>query len=174
MTCNCKICQFGYGEEVAELVAEGSPISLIVSELRELGCDVTPELVRQHLLATNTPLPDQVEIEEMTPISVNLDTDFSEYGFDENDQNSTLDYIQRIALKIFLNQSAITLTEQQMYLDGHRRHVNPEVLRNYVAAFSVVNKCAGIEVINNHMQAIKSLEANGYTVISLPAGDVQN
>lgn len=168
--CGCKICKANLGEYVNELITvENVPPKEVLQILKKEGVTVSDKLLKKHLSAFGIPYPEQTnnEIIECEPIKVNLNKiDFSEYDFDSNNLESIINYLQKINLKIYLNQSRITLQAQQDIIDGKCPDMPTEIMKNLAIAYQILEKSTGLSVRVNQQEAIKTVESMGLTVQS--------
>lgn len=168
--CGCKICKGGLGEFTNELVLNGESPKSVLKKLQNKGIKTTEKLVRKHLSAYQLTFFEVVETELVTePIKVDLNKiDFSEYNFDGNNIESIIAYLQKINLKIYLNQSKITLQAQKDVIDGKCPDMPKEVLQNQAIAFQILDKSTGMSIHINQQEAIKTVEAMGLSIQSQP------
>jgi hypothetical protein len=131
------------------------------------GCKVSEKLLRKHLSAFSIVFPENETKFDSTlePIPNNLvEIDFSEYKIDLSNPEIALELLQRITLKVFLNQSRITLQAQQKVIDGIVPDMPKETLRNHALALDMLDKCTGLSMTVNQAQAIKTVEAMGLEI----------
>lgn len=179
--CGCKICKANLGEFTNELILTGEPPNKVLLELEKQGLTVSKKLLKKHLAAFEIDYPidnwDSVEI-DCKPVTVNLnDINFDEYNFDINQPESIIAYLQKLNLKVYLNQMKITLQVQQDVIDGKAPNVPTEVLRNLAIAYEILNKSTGMNVRVNQQEALKVVESLGFTIQNqsfLPYKNVQN
>jgi len=180
--CGCKICKAGLGEFVNENILAGESPLTILQDLENQGLTVDKKLLKKHLAAFEIDYPseewDSIEI-DCQPITIDLnEIDFSEYNFDINQPESVIAYVQNLNLKVYLNQTKITLQMQQNVIDGKAPNVPTEVLRNLAIAYQILDKSTAMGVRVNQQQAIKVVESMGLTVQNqafyLPSTNVQN
>lgn len=168
--CGCKICKANLGEYVNELITvEKLPPKEVLQILKKENVTVSEKLLKKHLSAFGTPYPEvtSAEIIECEPIKVDLNKiDFSEYDFDSNNLESIINYLQKINLKIYLNQSRITLQAQQDIIDGKCPDMPNEIMKNLAIAYQILEKSTGLSVRVNQQEAIKTVESMGLTVQS--------
>lgn len=166
--CGCKICKANLGEFTNELILNGESPKNVLKTLQERNIKVTEKLLKKHLSAYEIYIPDKIETEESytgEAIKVDLNRiDFSEYDFDVNDMESIVRYLQKINLKIYLNQSKITLQAQQDVIDGKSPDIPKEILQNLAMAFQILDKSTGISTHINQQEAIKVVEAMGLLI----------
>jgi hypothetical protein len=131
------------------------------------GCKVSEKLLKKHLSAFSIPFPENESNFDSTlePIPNNLvEIDFSEYKIDLSNPEIALELLQRITLKVFLNQSRITLQAQQKVIDGISPDMPKETLRNHALALDMLDKCTGLSMTVNQQQAIKTVESMGLEI----------
>lgn len=166
--CGCKICKANLEKFTNELILTGEPPNKVLTELKNQGLTVSKKLLKKHLAAFEIEYPNEQfteEIQECKPVTIQLnDVDFSEYSFDINQPESVIAYLQKLNLKVYLNQMRITLQMQQDVIDGKAPSVPTEVLRNLAIAYEILNKSTGMNVRVNQQEAIKVIEAMGLTV----------
>lgn len=163
--CGCKICKAGLGEFANELIITGESPIKVLAELEKKGLKVTKKLLKKHLAAFDIEYPsenwDGVEI-DAKPVTVDLNTvDFSEYEFDIGDPNSVIIYLQKLNLKVYLNQMKITLQMQQEVIDGKIPEIPASTLRNLALAYQLLDKSTAIGIQINEAKAIKIVESLG-------------
>jgi hypothetical protein len=131
------------------------------------GCKVSEKLLKKHLSAFSIPFPENETQFNSTlePIPNNLvEIDFSEYKIDLSNPEIAIELLQRITLKVFLNQSRITLQAQQKVLNGEVPDMPKETLRNHALALDMLDKCTGLGVTVNQQKAIQTVESMGLTI----------
>ncbi|MEL6164109.1 MAG: hypothetical protein AAFR37_10225, partial [Cyanobacteria bacterium J06628_3] len=152
--CGCKICKAGLGEFTNRLILEGESPKSVIAELKKQGVTVTIKLLKRHLAAFEIDYPAEQFTSESSsnrlvrqPVTIELnDIDFSEYNFDINQPESVIAYLQKLNLKVYLNQIRITLQMQEDVIDGKAPNVPTEVLRNLAIAYEILNKSTGMNV----------------------------
>ena len=164
--CGCKICKSELGEVTNEMILEGSSPFIVLKELEDMGCKVSERTLKKHLKAYEIEYPKQLnQVEEVKPIKVDLNKiDFSEYELKLDEIQSVIAYIQKINIKVFLNQSLITLQAQQDVINGDSPSVPKEILQNLAVAYQILSKSTGFDVHVNQQEAIKAVEAMGLTI----------
>lgn len=165
--CGCKICKASLGEYTNQLINDGVTPKKVLEILQEKGLKITERLLKKHLSAFGISYPENMkdEIINCEPIRVDLNKiDFSEYDFDSNNPESIIAYLQKINLKIYLNQTKITLQAQQDVIDGKSPDVPKEIMQNLAVAFQILDKSTGLSTHVNQQEAIKTVEAMGLTV----------
>ena len=174
--CGCKLCKQGLGDTVNEMIqGQIEPIA-VLKFLDAKGCKVSEKLLIKHLSAFSIVFPENKTKFDSTlePIPNNLvEIDFSEYKIDLSNPEIALELLQRITLKVFLNQSRITLQAQQKVIDGLVADMPKETLRNHALALDMLDKCTGLGMTVNQAQAIKTVEAMGL-IITPGLENVQN
>ncbi|NJM22785.1 MAG: hypothetical protein HC907_30805 [Richelia sp. SM1_7_0] len=167
--CGCKICKANLGDYTNQLINDGVTPKKVLEILQEKGLKVTERLLKKHLSAFGISYPENMkdEIINCEPITVDLNKiDFSEYDFDSNNPESIIAYLQKINLKIYLNQTRITLQAQQDVIDGKSPDMPKEIMQNLAVAFQILDKSTGLSTHVNQQEAIKTVEAMGLTVQS--------
>lgn len=166
--CGCKICKAGLGELANRMILEGEPPSSVIAELENQGLSVTKKLLKKHLAAFDIEYPSEQNFDELIeckPVTIELnDIDFEEYNFDINHPESVIGYLQKLNLKVYLNQLKITLQAQKDVIDGKVPDVPTEVLRNLATAFQILDKSSAMSVRINQAEAIKTVESMGFTI----------
>jgi hypothetical protein len=178
--CGCKICKANLGEYINQLIISGFSPKDVLKTLQERNVKTTEKLLKKHLSAFEIPYPesDDSEMIECEPIKVDLNKiDFFQYNFDYNDIESIIAYLQKINLKIYLNQTRITLQAQQDVIDGKSPDMPKEIMHNLAVAFQILDKSTGVSTHVNQQEAIKVVEAMGLTIqrpVQFYLQDVQN
>ncbi|MEM7726049.1 MAG: hypothetical protein AAF208_06705 [Cyanobacteria bacterium P01_A01_bin.45] len=180
--CGCKICKSGLGEFTNELANRGVSVNDISLELKSQDLEVTHTIIKKHLTAYDIPYTEELrelEIEGLTPVTVELNQiDFSQYQFDENNPDEIISYLQKINLKLYLNQARITLQRQQDVIEGRLSEVPLETVRALESLYKILEKSTAIDVQVNQQKAIKEVEALGLVVQKpayfLPASNQNN
>jgi hypothetical protein len=165
--CGCKICNAGLGDFTNELILAGESPLTVIQELENKGVRVSKKVLKKHLAAFDIDYPSENtnELEECRPVTVVLnEVDFSEYKFDINQPESVIAYLQRLNLKVYLNQMRITLQAQQDVIDGKAPDVPSEALRNLATAYAILDKSTGLGTRVNQSEAIKAVESMGFTI----------
>lgn len=166
--CGCKICKANLGEYVNELITvESVSPKEVLKILQDENVKVTEKLLKKHLSAFSISYPETMkyEGEHWEPVKVDLNKiDFSEYDFDSNKPDSIIAYLQKINLKIYLNQTKITIQAQQDVIDGKCPDMSREIMQNLAVAFQILDKSTGLSTHVNQAEAIKTVEAMGLTV----------
>jgi hypothetical protein len=164
--CGCKICKANLGEYSNQLIVDGISPKNVLEMLLKRGIKTTEKLLKKHLSAFQIPYPEsETEVIDCEPITVDLNKiDFSEYNFNPNDIESIIGYLQKINLKIYLNQSRITLQAQQDVIDGKSPDIPREVMQNLAVAFQILDKSTGMSTHVNQQEAIKIVESMGLMV----------
>jgi hypothetical protein len=165
--CGCKVCKQGLGDTVNEMIqGQIEPIA-VLKFLDAKGCKISEKLLKKHLSAYSIPFPENETKFDTTlePIPNNLvDINFSEYKIDLTNPEIALELLQKITLKVFLNQSRITLQAQQNVINGITPDIPKEILRNQATALDMLDKCTGLSITVNQAQAIKTVEAMGLEI----------
>jgi len=164
--CGCKICKANLGEYTNQLIFDGISPKNVLEMLLKRRVKTSEQLLKKHLSAFQIPYPESVnEIIDCEPVTVDLNKiDFSDYDFDPNDIESIVRYLQKINLKIYLNQSKITLQAQEDVINGKSPDVPKEILQNLAVAFQILDKSTGISTHINQQEAIKVVEAMGLLI----------
>lgn len=177
--CGCKICKNDLGEFTNELILSGESPKSVLAELEKKGLTVSKKLLKKHLAAFEIDYPHENSISDQIcePVTIELnDIDFTQYDFDINQVESIIAYLQKLNLKVYLNQLQITLQAQQNVIDGKAPGVPSEVFKNLAIACEILEKSTGMRVMVNQQQAIKTVEAMGLTIQNqalLPPKNVQ-
>lgn len=176
--CGCKVCKQGLGDTVNEMIQGQIEPFAVLKFLDAKGCKVSEKLLKKHLSAFSIPFPENETNFDTTlePVPNNLvDIDFSEYKIDLSNPELALELLQKITLKVFLNQSRITLQAQHNVINGITPDIPKEILRNQATALDMLDKCTGLGVTVNQQQAIKTVENMGLTILQSPIiENVQN
>jgi len=164
--CGCKICKANLGEYSNQLILDGISPKEVLKLLQNRGIKTSEKLLRKHMSAFQIPYPEtDTEIIECEPVTVDLNKiDFSQYDFDTNNIESIIAYLQKINLKIYLNQTRITLKAQQDVIDGKSPDMPKEIMQNLAVAFQILDKSTGISTHINQQEAIKVCESLGLIV----------
>lgn len=165
--CGCKICKASLGEYTNQLIIDGVSPKDVLEMLQKRELKTTEKLLKKHLSAFQISYPstNDSEVVHGEPVKVDLNKiDFSQYSFDENDIESIIGYLQKVNLKIYLNQSKITLQAQQDVIDGKSPDMPREIMQNLAVAFQILDKSTGISTHVNQQSAIKTVEAMGLTI----------
>lgn len=165
--CGCKICKNNLGENTNRLILDGSSPNEVINFLKENNLTVSKKLLSRHLSAFGIHMS-EYEIKETTvleAIEVDMnDFDFSRYSFDSNNPVSVIDYLQKLHLKIHLNQAEILLKLQQDVLEGKSIDVSTDALKNLLISWKIFNESSGIAIYANQQAAIKIVEAMGIKI----------
>ena len=168
--CGCKVCKAGLGDTVNEMIQNQIEPIAILKFLDSKGCKVSDKLLRKHLSAFSIHYPEKEKEKELNRLVLkavpnNLtDINFDEYKIDLSNPEITLELLQKITLKVFLNQSRITLEAQRKVIEGEALDMPKETMRNYATALDMLDKCTGLGVTVNQAQAIKTVESMGLTI----------
>ena len=174
--CGCKVCKQGLGDTVNEMILNQIEPIAVLRFLDSKGCKVSEKLLKKHLTAFSIVFPEsETNFEtELEPVPNNLtNINFDEYKIDLSNPEIALELLQRITLKVFLNQSRITLQAQQKVINGESPDMPKDTLRNHALALDMLDKCTGLSVIVNQQQAIKTVEGMGL-IITPGLQNVQN
>ncbi|GEM_PF-4197005 len=147
--CGCKICKSNLGEYTNELINDGISPKKVLEILESKGLKTTEKLLKKHLAAYGIYIPEKMKSEDGSyePITVDLNKiDFSEYDFDPNNIESIIGYLQKINLKIYLNQAQITLQAQQDVKEGKCPDIPREIMQNLAVAFQILDKSTGLSI----------------------------
>lgn len=175
-SCGCKICKANLGEHTNHWVQEGWQANKVLDELKSMGVAASGTLLRKHLSAfgIDYPEPEKPDESYCVPVTVDLnDIDFSEYNFDANNAGSIVGYLQKINLKIYLNQSKITIQAQQEVIDGNAPNVPKEVLQNMAICFQILERSGDTLFRQQQMQKMNEARINQMTGTKLPLEDVE-
>lgn len=165
--CGCKVCKQGLGDTVNEMITNQIEPIAVLRFLDSKSCKVSEKLLKKHLSAFSIVFPENETKFDSTleAIPNNLvEIDFNEYKIDLSNPEIALELLQRITLKVFLNQSRITLQAQQKVIDGIVPDMPKETLRNHALALDMLDKCTGLSMTVNQAQAIKTVEAMGLEI----------
>lgn len=157
------------------IINQIEPIA-VLRFLNSKGCKVSDKVLMMHLSAFSIPFPkNETEVDTaIEPVPNNLvDINFDQYNVDFSNPESTLELLQKITLKIFLNQARITLKAQQKVIDGEAPDMPKDTMRNQALALDMLDKTSAISMMVNQQQAIKTVEAMGLE-ISPGLQNVQN
>jgi hypothetical protein len=162
--CGCKICKANLGEYTNQLIISDFSPKEVLKLLQNRGLKTTEKLLKKHLSAFQIPYAEnnKNEVIECETVKVDLNKiDFSEYSFDPNDIESIIGFLQKINLKIYLNQSRITLQAQQDVINGNSPDMPKEIMQNLAIAYQILDKSTGLSIHVNQQEAIKVVEAMG-------------
>ena len=165
--CGCKVCKVGLGDTVNEMITNQIEPIAVLRFLDSKGCKVSEKLLRKHLTTFSIIFPEsETNFEsELEPVPNNLtNINFDEYKIDLSNPEIALELLQRITLKVFLNQSRITLQAQQKVINGEAPDMPKDTLRNHALALDMLDKCTGLSVTVNQSQAIKTVEGMGLII----------
>ena len=165
--CGCKVCKQGLGDTVNEMILNQIEPIAVLRFLDSKGCKVSEKLLRKHLTAFSIIFPEsETNFEtELEPVPNNLtNINFDEYKIDLSNPEIALELLQRITLKVFLNQSRITLQAQQKVINGEAPDMPKDTLRNHTLALDMLDRCTGLSVTVNQSQAIKTVEGMGLII----------
>lgn len=173
--CGCKVCKAGLGDKINEMIQNQIEPVAVLKFLNSKGCKVSEKVLKMHLSAFSIPFPEnQTQFDtELEPVPNNLiDIDFSQYKVDLSNPEIALELLQKITLKVFLNQARITMQAQQKIIDGVAPDMPKDTMRNYSIALDALDKTSAINLMVNQAQAIKTVEAMGLTFNLPPAENV--
>lgn len=165
--CGCKICNANLGDYANDLISSGESLSSVIKLLEHQGLKVSKKVLKNHLFAYEIQFfdDDNLEVVDTTPVEIDLnEIDFSEYNFDLNDPEEVIAYIQKIALKLYFNQSKITLQAQQDTLNGSLPGVPITTVKNLDMIHRMLDKSIALGVRVNQHNAIKVVEEMGLTI----------
>lgn len=165
--CGCKICKANLGEFTNELILAGESPKSVLAELENQGVTVTKKLLKRHLAAFEIDYPHENSNSDQIcePVTIELnDIDFSQYNFDINQVESIIAYLQKLNLKVYLNQIQIALQRQQDVIDGKVPGVPSEVFKNIAVAFQILEKSTAMGIQINQKEAIRVVENLGLKV----------
>jgi hypothetical protein len=166
--CGCKICKANLGEYVNELITvESVSPKEVLKILQDENVTVSEKLLKKHLSAFGIPYPENMKDDVIScePVKVDLNKiDFSEYDFDADKPESIIAYLQKINLKIYLNQTKITIQAQQDVIDGKCPDMPREIMQNLAVAFQILDKSTGLSTHVNQQEAIKTVESMGLII----------
>lgn len=179
--CGCKICKADLSEFTNELILNGESLKSVLDELQLKNCKVPASLLKKHLSAYSidyTEFKDS-EVINTEPIKIDLNKiDFSQYNFEPDNIESIIGFLQKINLKIYLNQALITLQAQQDVINGDCPDMPREIMQNLAVAFQILEKSTGLGVRINQQEAIKVVESLGLLVqqstVFLPQPNAKN
>lgn len=180
--CGCKICKNDLGEFTNDLILGGDTPQDVKDKLLSEGLEVSVKVVKAHLTAYEIPYQDKlqaIELEGVEPVTIQLNQiDFSQYDFDINSPDSIISYLQKLNLKLYLNQARIALQRQQDIIDGKVADMPSDVIKSLESLHRILEKSTGIDVMINQQKAIKAVESLGLIVQKpayfLPQNNVQN
>ena len=192
ISCGCKICKKNLGEHTNELanegyslneiienlnynlhqqihwcVHEGYSLNEIIENLKNQGLNVDKKLVLKHLNAYDITLKSDNNVKKSNGNIVNIDLksfDFSKYDFDITQPISIISYLQKLHLKIHLNQAELLLKYQNDALSGYSEDIPSDALKNIAISWKILSEVSGISVYVNQQNAIKTVESMGLIV----------
>ena len=125
------------------------------------SCKVDNKLLRKHLSAFSIDYQEKESVNkkgELEPISNNIsDIDFSQ-KIDLDNPKKSLELLQKITLKMFLNQSRITLKAQQKMIDGIVPDMPRDTLENMSLCLDMLEKTSALSMTANQQQILKMRE----------------
>jgi hypothetical protein len=166
--CGCVICKNNLGELTNELANEGYTLKEIIENLKSQRLNIDKKIVLRHLNAYNITLEvESVNIENVnrTPVNIDLKSfDFSKYDFDIKQPVSIISYLQKLHLKIHLNQAELLLKYQNDVLCGDMEDVPSDALKNIGISWKLLSEVSGINVYVNQQNAIRTVESMGLII----------
>ena len=168
-SCGCKICKAGKGKIFNDFVINENPtLEKAKSFLKDNDLIADKRLINNHLSAYNLSLNDSKAVDvEVTAITKNDEKlnnylDFSQYDFDVNNPDTIVNYLQKLHLKIHLNQCQLVLKSQMEMMIDENIDIPSDVIRNAALTWKMLNEVSGIGIITNQYMAIKTVENMGY------------
>jgi hypothetical protein len=168
-SCGCKICKAGKGKIFNDFVINENPtLEKAKSFLKDNDLIADKRLINNHLSAYNLSLNDSKAVDvEVTAITKNDEKlnnylDFSQYDFDVNNPDTIVNYLQKLHLKIHLNQCQLVLKSQMELMIDENIDIPSDVIRNAALTWKMLNEVSGIGIITNQYMAIKTVENMGY------------
>ena len=159
--CGCKICKAGLGDTINEMITNQIEPVAVLRFLDSKGCKVDNKLLRKHLSAFSIDYQEKESVNnkgELEPISNNIsDIDFSQ-KIDLDNTKKSLELLQKITLKMFLNQSRITLKAQQKMIDGIVPDMPRDTLENMSLCLDMLEKTSALSMTANQQQILKMRE----------------
>ena len=173
-SCGCKICKAGMGKVFNDFVILENPTFLSAKNyLVDNELEADKKLIINHLSAYDLSLND-LNINELSS-NKNVDNvvmrndesldsylDFSQYDFEINNPDTVVNYLQKLHLKIHLNQCEILIKSQYDVMSGNSSDMNNDVVRNTALSWKMLNEVSGIGMITNQAKAIQTVESMGY------------
>ena len=167
ISCGCKICKNNLGEYTNELANEGYSLNEIIENLKNHGLNVDKKLILKHLNAYDITLKNDNDVKNFSGDIVNIDLksfDFSKYDFDIKKPISIITYLQKLHLKIHLNQAELLLKYQNDVLHGDMEDVPSDALKNIAISWKILSEISGISVFVNQQSAIRTVESMGLII----------
>jgi branched-subunit amino acid aminotransferase/4-amino-4-deoxychorismate lyase len=166
--CGCKICKAELGDYTNGLINDGVTPNDVLKILQNKGLTVSEKLLKKHLSAFGIPYPEnEDDLIECEPVTVELNKiDFSEYAFDDTNPEEIIAFLQKVNLKIYLNQSRIALQMQQNVIDGKSPDIPSDTFKNLAVAWQILEKSTALNIRVNQQEAIKIVESMGLTIQS--------
>lgn len=168
-SCGCKICKAGKGKIFNDFVINENPtLEKAKSFLKDNDLIADKRLINNHLSAYNLSLNDSKAVDvEVTAITKNDEKlnnylDFSQYDFNVNNPDTIVNYLQKLHLKIHLNQCQLVLKSQMEMMIDENIDIPSDVIRNAALTWKMLNEVSGIGIITNQYMAIKTVENMGY------------
>lgn len=155
--CGCKICKAGLGDTINEMITHQIEPVAVLRFLDSKGCKADNKLLRRHLAAFSINYPEKESVTnkvDLKPIPNNL----SDIDFTQKIDLDNLELLQKITLKMFLNQSRITLKAQEKMIDGIVPDMPRDTLENMTLAFDMLEKTSGLSLMVNQQHILKVRE----------------
>lgn len=166
--CGCKICENDFGDSVNDLASDGDSLKSILQFLEKQGLKVSKKVLKKHLDAFEIPYKDDstvAVVEDCEPVKIELNkVDFSQYNFDENKPDTIIGYLQKLNLKLYLNQLQIVLQRQDDVIKGKSPEVNSNEVKNLSLIFQILEKSTAMAIQINQREAIRIVESMGLSV----------
>lgn len=167
ISCGCEICKNNLGKYTNGLANEGYSLKEIVENLKNQGLNIDKKLVLKHLNAYDITLKNDNDVKKSSGDIVNTDLksfDFSKYDFDITQPISIISYLQKLHLKIHLNQAELLLKYQNDVLSGDSEDVPSDALKNIAISWKILSEVSGINVYVNQQNAIRTVESMGLII----------
>jgi hypothetical protein len=168
-SCGCKICKANLGDFTNQLILDGLSPRDTLKCLEAKGLKVSERVLKNHLSAFDIEYSDSKgsEVVALEPISLDLNTiDFSEYAVDFDNSEEVITYLQKLNLKLYLNQLKIALNAQQRVINGEIPELPDSVMKNLAIAFQILDKSSGLSIQVNQQQAIREVEKLGLAIVN--------
>jgi hypothetical protein len=170
INCGCKICNANLGEFLNEDIQSGTTPKQAQKNLLDRGLKVDIKTVMRHLSAFEiTPKPQEIPQRQLTKVNMK-NFDFSKYEFEETNPIAIVGYLQKLFLKVTLNQSELLLRSQSEALEGLIVGVPEEEMRNLERAYKLLDSVTGFSLYSNQQTAIKIVESMGLLNLNRPQG----
>jgi hypothetical protein len=125
------------------------------------GFNTDNKLLRRHLAAFSIDYPEKESVNnkvELKAIPNTIsDIDFTQ-NIDLDNPKKSLELIQKITLKMFINQSRITLKAQQKMIDGIVPDMPRDTLENMSLCLDMLEKTSALSMTANQQQVLKLRE----------------